>query len=82
MAEEKKKINEQEMEALCKDLWPHITGIRELLVKHGVEKTISLSVSADGYVSFDPSDCDWELVQISPEDGPDLRCTTRRKLLA
>ena len=67
MAEEKKKINEQEMEALCKDLWPHITGIRELLVKHGVEKTIS--------------DCDWELVQISPEDGPDLRCTIRRKLL-
>ena len=45
MAEEKKKINEQEMEALCKDLWPHITGIRELLVKHGVEKTISLSGS-------------------------------------
>lgn len=63
-------------ESYGEDVW------RELLVKHGVEKTISLSVSADGYVSFDPSDCDWELVQILPEDGPDLRCTIRRKLLA
>lgn len=82
MAEEKKKLNEQEMEALCKELWPHITTIRELLVKYGVENTISLSVSADGYVSFDPNNSDWELVQISPEDGPSLRCTIRRKLLA
>lgn len=81
MAEEKKRLNEQEMEVLCKDLWPHIVEIGELLGEHGVEETVLLSVSADGYVRFNPSDCDWKLVQISMEDGPELCCEARRKLL-
>ena len=81
MAEEKKKLNEQEMETLCKGLWPHIKGICGLLEKYGLDETILLSVSTDGYVSFNPSACDWQLIQISKEEGPILCCKARRKLL-
>lgn len=83
MAEEVKikKLNEQEMAALSKDMWPHICAIREALEKHGVEDVISISMSADGYVSFSPSGSDWELLQFSMEDGPELRCRITRKLM-
>nr|WP_295279975.1 hypothetical protein [uncultured Blautia sp.] len=83
MAEEVKvkKINEQEMAALCQDMWPHICAIREALEKHGVEDVISVSMAVDGYVSFSPSGSDWELLQISTDDGPELRCRITRKLM-
>ena len=83
MAEEVKvkKLNEQEMTALSKDMWTHICAIREALEKHGVENVISISMAADGYVSFSPNESDWELLQISTDDGPELRCRITRKLM-
>lgn len=78
MAEEKKMIQEPEMTEICKEAWPHIKGLLEIAQKHNVEGLVSLILSADGYVSFDPHNSEWELV--CTDNKPELRCSVVRSL--
>ena len=80
MSEEKKMIQEPEMAKLCKDAWPHIVGLLDIAKKHSIEGMISLAFSADGYVSFNPHDSEWEMVCTSNTPKPELRCNVVREL--
>lgn len=80
MAEKKKMIQETKMTELCKDAWPHIAGLLDAAKKHNIEGMISLAFSADGYVSFNPYNSEWEMVCTSSTPEPELRCSVVRKL--
>ena len=43
-------MTKQKWNALCKDMFPLLEEMTEVLNKHGYEKIFSPSISADGYI--------------------------------
>ncbi len=58
-----------EFMGLCVEVLPHINAIRDALEKSGIsgDKTASISVSADGYVSFHTYGSKWEMNRFSAD---------------
>ena len=62
--EEKRTMRtDNDMEQFFKELVPHLKGIEDLMNKYEGERTVSIQVSADGYVSAGVYNTGFELTK-------------------
>lgn len=64
----KKEFTEEQMREFCKETIPVLNQLKSIADKHGVEDSLRVYVSTDGYVSLEGSGLGgWELHRYSGE---------------
>lgn len=73
--EMKKSIEEkEEFKGLCLEVLPLANKLQEILKSRGITELASITLSADGYMTFSHHDTEWEMNRVDKESSTRIRC--------